>query len=170
MQATNKAERVKAFWNFLLLFIVCIGIIITTVFFSVQVPFRQNEQYREQMKALEKEREFSQQFMSQMLGITGMLDSINTKALKPDLLDGQITGDLRNLKIMTDADSSGSKVLYNAVIQTLYDLQASKKQLRDLTGKENNLSDMRMQLTECQTRLNIKESEVLSLRAMLQSR
>jgi hypothetical protein len=170
MQPVNKAERTKAFWNFLLLFIVCVGIIITTVFFSVQVPFRQNEQYRSQMKALEKEREFSRQFMAQMLGITGMLDSINTKALKPDLLDGQITGDLRNLKIMTDADSSGSKTIYNAIIQNLYDLQGAKKQLRDLTGKENNLSDMRMQLTECQTRLNIKESEVLSLRAMLQSR
>lgn len=167
MQPVNKKERRSAFINFLLLFLVCVAIIITTVFFSIQVPFKQNDQLRKDMTLVEKERDFSNNFMSEMAGISAMLDTINTKAQKPELLDGVVSENIKKLNVMVDGDSVYNKPMYKNVVLTLADLSAAKKQLRDLAGKDVNAGELQKQKEDVARQLEAAQNEILNLKQQI---
>lgn len=167
MQPLNKADRKKTFTNFFLLFLLCIVIITTTIFFSLQVPFKQNDRLLKEMRSYVKEREFSTDFMTQMSEIAGMLDTINTKALKPDLLDGRITESIKKLNLKIDADSASDKTLYRSVVFVLSDIQTAKKQLRDITGKDLNADELRKQIDGLNNTLDAAKIENLNLKQQI---
>jgi hypothetical protein len=167
MQPINKPERRKTFLNFLLLFAVCIIIIITTVFFSIQVPFKQNDQLRRDMSLVEKDREFSNKFMNEMSGISAMLDTINTKATKPELLDGQVSENIKKLNAMIDTDSIYNKPLYKNMVLSLADLSAAKKQLRELTGKDANIGELQKQKDDLSQQFEAAKNEILNLKQQI---
>ncbi len=169
MQPLNKAERSKAFLNFILLFLLCIAIIVTTVFFSVQVPFRQNDQLRTEMGTVTTDRQFANNFSAELAVITAMLDSINTKSLKPELLDANISERLKKLNVMADNDAVTNKPMYQNIVLNLADLQSAKKQLRDFTGKDANMDDLRKQLDDMTRKFEGKENEILFLRQQILS-
>lgn len=164
MDPINKADRKKAFTNFFLLFLVCIIIITTTIFFSLQVPFKQNDHLLKEMRSYVKEREFSTDFMTQMSGIAGMLDTINTKATKPDLLDGSITENIKKLDLKIGQDSAGDRKLYKNIVFVLSDIQTAKKQLRDITGKDLNADDLRKQVETLNSTLDAAKIENINLK------
>ncbi len=167
MEPLNKTDRKKTFTNFLLLFLLCIAIITTTIFFSTQIPFKQNDRLIKEMRAFVKEREFSTGFMTEMSEIAGMLDTINTKASKPDLLDGRITESIKKLNLKIDADSASDKTLYRSVVFTLSDIQTAKKQLREITGKDLNADDLRKQIESLNNNLDAAKIENLNLKQQI---
>ena len=167
MQPINTNDRKRAFINFLLLFLLCIIIITATIFFSIQVPFKQNEQLRRELRTVTREREFSSDFTTQMADIAGMLDTINTKALKPDLLDGRITESIKRLNLKIDADSASDKTMYRSVVFILSDIQTAKKQLRDMTGKDLNADDLRKQIEGLNSTLDAAKMENLNLKQQI---
>lgn len=167
MDPLNKAERKKAFTNFFLLFILCLVIITTTIFFSLQVPFKQNDRLLKEMRSYTKEREFATDFMTQMSEIAGMLDTINTKATKPDLLDGRITENIKKLNLKIDADSTNDKTLYRSVVFVLSDIQTAKKQLRDITSKDLDADGLRKQIETLNGSLDAAKIENLNLKQQI---
>jgi hypothetical protein len=167
MEPLNKADRKKTFTNFFLLFLLCVAIITTTIFFSLQVPFKQNDRLLKEMRSYVKEREFSTDFMTQMSEIAGMLDTINTKALKPDLLDGRITESIKKLNLKIDADSASDKTLYRSVVFVLSDIQTAKKQLREITGKDLNADELRKQVESLNNTLDAAKIENLNLKQQI---
>ena len=167
MDPLNKADRKKAFTNFFLLFLLCLVIITTTIFFSLQVPFKQNDRLLKEMRTYVKEREFSTDFMTQMSEIAGMLDTINTKATKPDLLDGRITENIKKLNLKIDADSASDKTLYRSVVFVLSDIQTAKKQLRDITSKDLNADELRKQIETLTSTLDAAKIENLNLKQQI---
>ena len=164
MEPINRTDRKKTFLNFLLLFIVSIAIITTTIFFSIQVPLKQNDQLLKEMRTVTKDEEFSESFMTDMSSIAGMLDTINTKAQKPELLDGQITEGVKKLNGKVEADSAFHKNMYRSMVFILSDLQTAKKQLRDLTGKDANTDELRKQLDALNSDFNASKIENMNLK------
>lgn len=164
MQPKNKTIRKKTFINFLLLFLLCIVIITTTIFFSFQAPIKQNDRLIKEMRNYVKEKEFSTAFMSEMSGIAGMLDTINTKASKPDLLDGKITESIKKLNAKIDEESLEDKVFYSGMIFLLSDIQSAKKQLRENTGKDLNADVLRQQVESLTNSLDAAKIENLNLK------
>lgn len=162
MQPVNKSERTKAFVNFLLLFLLSLAIILSTVFFSVQVPFKQNKELRSQNNIVQRDRVFTADFLNGMSGIVRMLDTINTSP-KPDLLDGEISESLKRLNAKVNADSAYDKNLYLNVVQNMYDLQIAKKQLRELTAKDYSANDLYKQIEDYRARLELCENTKNSL-------
>jgi hypothetical protein len=167
MQSINKSERRNAFWKFLMLFLVSIILITTTIFFSINVPFKQNDQLRREMSVVEKEQLFSEKFTNEMLEITAMLDSINTKAANPELLESVITEKINKLNIMVEIDSIRSKKLYRNIVLTLSDLKVAKNQLRQNTGSVQSNSDLQNQKDDLERKLEAKENLIVTLQAQL---
>src|SRR4051812_35898593 len=62
MKPLNRAERNNAFFGFVLLFSITLGIVIIVSFLSIKVPFRENEQLRRKMLVLESEKNLSDSF------------------------------------------------------------------------------------------------------------
>lgn len=150
MQPKNQAERRKAFLNFLFVFIICIAVIITTVFFSIQVPFKRNDQLEKQMNGVEKEKDFSKRFTTQMIGISRLLDSINlTSPPETDRMDQKIKDGISELDHMTN-DSINNKELYLNVTHNLLDVQNYLKLLREKTSKDVDVDRYKKEIKEAQ--------------------
>ena len=164
MEPINKAERKKTFVNFLLFFIICIGLVATVIFFSIEAPFKQNEQLLKEMRSDANDQKFSESFMTDMSAIAGMLDTINTKAQKPELLDGQITESIKKLNVKVDTDSAFHKDMYRSIVFILSDLQAVRKQIRNFTGNSNNSEELRRQLEAAGNELNAAKIENMNLK------
>jgi len=116
------------------------------------------------MRSYTKDREFSSAFMSEMSGIAGMLDTINTKAAKPDLLDGKITESIKKLSAKIDMEAMNDKAFYNSMVFLLSDMQSAKKQLREITGKDLNADALRQQVESLNSSLDAAKIENLNLK------
>lgn len=170
MQPKNQVERRKAFLNFLIVFIMCIAIIITTVFFSIQVPFKHNDQLLKQMSEVQGEREFQKNFKEQMSDITNMLDTINSKSQQPELLDVGITTKLQKLTGFVESDSVVEKKIYQNIINSLSELQKSKKALRDKAGESADTKDLNDQIKALKSDNATLQSNNDILRAQLRQK
>ncbi|MBK8521000.1 MAG: type VI secretion system TssO [Ferruginibacter sp.] len=164
MQPKNNTIRKKTFINFLLLFLLCVAIITTTIFFSFQAPLKQNNQLLKDSRSYIKDKEFSRAFMSEMSNIAGMLDTINTKAGKPELLDGNITEGIKKLNAKIAEESVNDKEFYNSMVFLLSDIQSAKKQLRDNTGKDLNADALRQEVESLRSSLDAAKIENLNLK------
>src|SRR4051794_35468671 len=123
MQPINKNERKKAFTNFLILFLVSIAIITTTIFASIQVPFKENGQLLREQGIVERERAFEDKFINNFSAISSMLDTINTKAAKPDFLDVEISKNITKLNGSLSAVQPPNKTFDKVPFLPLDELQ-----------------------------------------------
>lgn len=151
MEPKNAAERKKAFTNFLLLFCLCILLVMITGFFSVQVPFSENEKLKTKMAQLDREKEFSEKFTIKMKHVSVMLDSINiTTPQEADRLEGRIKNEIDKLNLMV-SDSMNKQDLYDLYIFSVHnieDLQRSLKELRSKSGNDADVNLYKAQLEE----------------------
>lgn len=168
MKPLNAAERQKAFINFLLFFIGTTALILLAVYFGIQVPFRQNEKLRDQIAVFEKERAFAETFTGKMSDTKKMLDTINIAGVQSELMDGKINENLKAMNAMPDRDSVSSKKLYQMIVQNYADLQFAKKQLRDASGKDANLSQSLQTIEQLKNDLQQVKNENLMLRMATQ--
>jgi hypothetical protein len=130
MKPLNRAERNSAFLRFLLLFLVTIAVMVTVIFFSFEVPVRENEQLRQTILAIQKEKALTAPFnvamkvaMEELYNYNQAIDNPTAKKLRVKLkikemedLLGQIPPDESNL--------------YNLIVQNLTDLNEAKAKLR----------------------------------------
>jgi Type VI secretion system, TssO len=140
MQPKNVIERKKSFFNFLLLFVLSTAVIVLLSFFSTRVPLTHNELLQKEVEVSDHEKEFSKHFMSQMTGVMSMLDTIDTKVINADLLDGQISTGITKLSGMVENDSVYNKDLYRSIVLNLSDLQRAKQQLRKETAAGTDIN------------------------------
>jgi Type VI secretion system, TssO len=146
MQPINKNERRSAFWNFLLLFVICFAIILTMVFFSVRVPFDENEKLHQKMAVIDKEREFSDKFTKKMIGVSRLLDSLDrVTPQESEILEGKIGQEISALNSMV-ADTTFNKDLYLNVVHNLGDMQQYSKKVRNETDKDMDVNNYKSQL------------------------
>ena len=139
MYPKNIPERRKAFINFLIFLLISVAIIVTTVFMSTQMPFKQGRQLQAQVDEADRDRAFSQRFSSQMFVVTSALDSLD-KITTPEAMDPQITGSIAKLTQMIETDSVQNKGLYSQIALMLASLHTAKieKRLAIRTGTSSN--------------------------------
>ena len=120
MQPLNKNERRRAFLNFLLLFIISIILILTTIFVSIQVPFKENQQLQKDMRVVTNEHEFSTNYRNQMSVIQFDLDSITRTTGETTQLEANIKTNIANLyALVKQNDSMYNSQLYQNMTDVL---------------------------------------------------
>ncbi len=158
MQPINKTERSRAFWNFLLLFMLSIAILLTMGFFGAQVPLRESKELRSKMELIDKERntdlELSIKFTKKMINISRMLDTINrTSPQDAEILEGKISEEIAKLNSMVPEDTLiNNKELYLNVVHNLGDMQQYLKEIRKKGDKDNDLTNLKTLLQKAQDR------------------
>lgn len=124
MQPLNKNERRKTFLNFLLLFVLSIILILTTIFVSIQVPFKENNQLQNEMRIVSKEHEFSTGYMDQMSVIRADLDSMTRTTGETTQLEANIKTNIANLyALVKQNDSMYNYRLYQNMTDALSTLR-----------------------------------------------
>lgn len=153
MQPVNQAERRRAFTNFLLFFIATIILILATVFFSVQVPFKQNSKLQAQVSAIESEKSLAERFANRLNETMGYFESVNKPGMQSEMLNDKITQNLSAMTSMISVDSTMFKGLYQNVITSLYEYQGAKKDLRGASSLDASVGELTSQLQQCRAEL-----------------
>lgn len=159
MQPINTAERRKAFINFILFFTITVSIIVTTVFFSIQVPLKHNKQLRNDVAEIEKEKDFTASFTSLMNETVNQLDSVNNVE-NPALLDGSIRRNLDKMTTMIN-DSISDKNLYLNIVRSLNALYSVNKGLREANSRAANAGELLQQINTLRTQLAQTNSQLI---------
>ncbi len=138
MEPINKAERKKAFLNFMLLFLVCTAIVVTTVFFSTRVPLKQNDVLLEYKKSVEENNKLKIDFTEKMIPVSQMIDQLNNKN-PAELANMSATIDSKIIELdkMFPAENEENK-LYMNVIKNLRFYKLAKIDMK--AGNDNNAS------------------------------
>ncbi len=167
MKPINTAERSSAFLYFLILFIITTSLVVLTVFFGMQVPFKQNDKLQHQLGMYQNEKSFAESFSTKMTDTKILLDSINRAGTQADLVNGQISSNLVDLNAMIEKDTSGVKKIYQDIVHNLLDLQTAKAQLRDAGNKDAAVGQYLQQIEDLRSQLNSKTQEADALRLQL---
>jgi hypothetical protein len=159
MKPLNKEERRKAFFNFLMFFMITIGIIITTVSFGVYVvPAKENNQLQQEMQKVEKERDLATSFTNKMSETLRLFDSLDREDVKsPESIEEAITQNLEGMSKIINDSAISTKTLYQYVVNTFKVLKDAKTQIRE--AKINNSS-----AKECQDKITDLESKLGEMR------
>lgn len=168
MKPQNTQERKQAYWIFLGFYSLTTALLLAAVFFGMRVPYAQNKRLQTQVTTYEQQRDFAELFSTKTNEVKSMLDTINKAGVQAELLDGKISDNLKALNNMI-SDTIATKKLYQDMVQGLADLQTAKKQLRDASGKDANLSEYMKQIESLKSDLMQARSEANTLRLQLMS-
>ncbi|MEJ7736642.1 MAG: type VI secretion system TssO [Chitinophagaceae bacterium] len=141
MKPLNRAERNNAFLGFLLLFLITIGIVLTVVFFSIKVPFSENEKLRSKVLMMQHEKNLSDSFRVAMNVALNELAKFNEKKEPAIVTKRSVQLKIermgRFIKNMPEETSKEEKSIYDLVIQNLADLNDAKTRIRNLEDQQN---------------------------------
>ena len=138
----NRAERNNAFLGFLLLFLITIGIVIMVFFFSIEVPFTENNRLRSRVAVMQREQNLSDTFRVIMDVVQNELafdlkkDNVELTHRNVELTHSSVQLKLLKMgeiiKKMSDEKSTEEKSIYEMVIQNLADLNDAKLEISNL--------------------------------------
>lgn len=160
MTPINQTERRKAFWNFLLFFVITVGIVITALAFSFQVPLKENKKLRREAHIAMNEKLFLQEFEGKIQETMNYLDSVNLNK-NPFKYDNLINNNIAVMTSMTNNDAIVSvKKMAEMIIDNLRNLQDAKAKIRvynnndaELEKKDREIEQLNAQIEKCKDRL-----------------
>jgi hypothetical protein len=140
MKPLNQAERNNAFLGFLLLFLLTIGIVLTVVFFSIKVPFHENEQLRNKLLIMQKEKNLTDSFRVAMDITLNEIARFDLKKESPTTTNRKVQLHIKKMdrlvKNMSNLYSDEDKSIYELVMQNLADLNDAKTKIRNLEDQK----------------------------------
>jgi hypothetical protein len=169
MKPLNAEERKRSFLKFLGLFVITTLLIVTAVYFGYKVPFKQNEELKERIAIVEKEKTFADDFSARMKETKVLLDSVMLPGVQSELVDGHISENLKKMNAMTDAQPAGSQEIYRNIVRNFADLQIAKKQLREVSGKDATVGECQQKLAQANADLQQCHASESALRMQLMS-
>lgn len=166
MEVLNKKERTSSFFLFLLMFIICTGVLITAIFYNQKIPTKENEVLRAENKRTQYEAAYRKGFMADMRKIDKLLDSLDNLNEGYTFLEKTISSDLVNIrnKIPKDSILDGAGVYENTIL-TYKRLLDAKRLVKEASGgnegiirltqknqdNEEEIEDLRRALNLCNT-------------------
>ena len=156
----NRRQRTKAFFNFLVFFVVTIGVVITSVFFSFQVPLKENDKLRKQLDVAENEKVFLQSFQIKMQETSNLLDSASLSA-NPFRIENRIQNNVKQMTAMVDDAPASLKAICNQIIDNITNLETAKQQVRAANANTGELEKKDTQLKELQAKFDLCQSQLL---------
>jgi len=131
MKPLNSAERTNAFLRFLLLFLITVALIVTVIFFSVEVPRKENEQLRKKMLTFQTEKESSEAFVKDMQGTQVAMKNYMNKDELTVATQVRVQNWIEKLRNRVRQMPNGENSIYELIVENLSELNDAKKKLKD---------------------------------------
>ncbi|MBC7829328.1 MAG: hypothetical protein H7122_16385 [Chitinophagaceae bacterium] len=136
MKPKNSPERKKAFIRFVIFYLISTALIITAIFFGLQVPFKENKQLQSQLDVVYKERDFDRKLFNLMSETRKMLDTVNSAGTKTEVVEGRINQNILQMDAMLNKDSIAGKKIYSELVLIFNDAKNDKKLIRAASDKD----------------------------------
>jgi hypothetical protein len=161
MQPSNQQERSKAFWNFLLFFCITVGVIVVTMLFSFQVPFKERDMLRKKADNAENHKVQVMEFGKTMRETMNMIDTLG-QVKNSFLVEAKIEANIKKLSDLAVADTTWTKDMLRdamANLQSLADAKMSLLKVSDakaeLDKRDERIEKLEAKLEECKDKLRI---------------
>lgn len=152
MEIVNKEQRTKAYWFFVLFFVLTVTIVVIAMFANVHFPFEENKLLKEKNAKLEKDIAIQNHFAADLEKVKVAVDSIGVSNLKDDFFNEKLA-----LSILADMykqlpkDTLNNKNMYNNTILICKQYIDAKKHIKKLTADRallDSLNDINQILQE----------------------
>nr|WP_315012092.1 type VI secretion system TssO [uncultured Capnocytophaga sp.] len=152
MEIVNKEQRTKAYWFFVLFFVITVTIVVIAMFANVHFPFEENKLLKEKNAKLEKDIAIQNHFAADLEKVKVAVDSIGVSNLKDDFFNEKLA-----LSILADMykqlpkDTLNNKNMYNNTILVCKQYIDAKKHIKKLTADRallDSLNDINQILQE----------------------
>jgi hypothetical protein len=131
MKPLNSAERTNAFLRFLLLFLITVALMITVIFFSIQLPWVENNQLRDQVVKLQREKESSEAFGKDMKEAQLALKNYTNKDELSVATQAKVQNGIDKLRDRVRKIPNGENSMYELIVENLTELNEAKRKLKD---------------------------------------
>ncbi len=140
MKPLNKKQRNKAFFIYLLLFLITNSVLVGIVYFNYQVPAQENEYLQKKLDYLILKSDEQREFDKKMNRVKSLLDTMDVDGVSIEYMEQLISTELAFMRTnYADKDSSFVGDMYNNVIITYLELKVAKSQLRQLDDAKNDI-------------------------------
>ncbi len=142
MKPLNSKDRKKAFIQFLLLFIVTVGVLVLALYFDVKAPIKENTYLKDKVRYFEGQLAEERKFVKEMSKIKSLLDSMDMPGVSSQYMEQLVSSKVAALQTsIPESDSSYRHDMYTNVIQTYLELKNSKSKLYDLSDVKSKLEE-----------------------------
>lgn len=149
MEPINKPERRKAFFNFMLLFLLCSAIIVVTVFAGASVPLKENNQLRSMRSSVEKAEDSRKEFTDKVTFISNKINELDaTKPAEYAIKNGEITTGLEALNKLLPTEDNNDRKLFQTIISSLNLYHVAKKAEKAKTDDNTADAELKVKLKE----------------------
>ena len=76
MEVLNHKQRNRAYWLFVLFFVITVAVLVSAIFFNAYFPFKENSLLKKENIKMQKEVEIQDNFSFQVEKVKGAVDSI----------------------------------------------------------------------------------------------
>lgn len=163
MKPLNQAERKKAFGNFLLFFVITIAVIVTTVFFSIRVPFAENKKMKQQVDVYKANELFTNQFSGKVTDLQTLIDRLQTPNIQTDRIRDSITLAISDLQSFKEKSIAGNDNIYAKMIDALYKLNVANSNLVRLRDQSPDLGSLQKRNDDLSLRLDKANNYIMQL-------
>lgn len=130
MKPLNRIERTHAFLRFLLLFLITVGVIVAVVFFSIEVPWKENDQLRQRMTRIKEEADAAEAFNTTVRETVDELNKFETRQDQPPLfIRQQVNVFIEKLNRQLKGLPNGENSVNALIVQSLNALNQAKYRL-----------------------------------------
>ena len=135
MKPLNQTERNKAFYRFLFFFLFTIGLIVTVVFLSIQVPLREGDKIRKEMEALQSEKAITESFSVAMKEAISELDKFDPNKESPWATKQRVDFRIDRMNQLLKSIPNSETSIYALMVRNIHDLNEAKTKLSTLQAQ-----------------------------------
>ncbi len=161
MKPLNKKQRNKAFFVYLLLFVITNAVLVGIVYFNYQVPAQENEYLQKKLDYLTLKSDEQREFDKKMNRVKSLLDTLDIEGVSTEYMEQLISTELAYMRTnYADKDSSFVGDMYNNIIITYLELKVAKSQLRQLDDAKNDIDTYVETIDKLKERLKDTERDL----------
>jgi hypothetical protein len=136
MEVLNHKQRNRAYWLFVLFFVITVAVLVSAIFFNAYFPFKENSLLKKENIKMQKEMEIQDNFSFQVEKVKAAVDSIGMPQQNDFFNEKLALSILADMYKQLPKDTMKNKNMYNNTILAYKDLIDSKKQIKQLSGNQ----------------------------------
>jgi Type VI secretion system, TssO len=165
MPPLNQAERRKAFLNFLILFSVTVTIITVVIFFSIEVPFKDNRRLRNQVAEYQDQSDLNRSLNTEITDASNLISStMDVRNVNPAAVNASIDQKIRSINnhIAGIKDSIAANY-YTVLVRNLESWRAVKKESGEIKNNAQETAMLNQEIAILKTQLAEKDRLIVEL-------
>ena len=136
MEVLNHKQRNRAYWLFVLFFVITVAVLVSAIFFNAYFPFKENSLLKKENIKMQKEMEIQDNFSFQVEKVKAAVNSIGMPQQNDFFNEKLALSILADMYKQLPKDTMKNKNMYNNTILAYKDLIDSKKQIKQLSGNQ----------------------------------